>query len=335
MRTDQALAAGTKLRGRHYKITGTLGAGGFGIVYRASARGGKSVAIKELFPDKARRQSVFGLWTRKAVKPTRGWAELERQARDEFRTVRTLKHRNIVRVIELFGENGTLYLVMELLDGETLHDRLCVKPDGLAEPEALRIAASLADALAYAHSKGVLHRDVKPGNVMLTKSGRPVLVDFGLARAIKSHAARCQSGTETYMAPEQAEGRPQTWATDVYGLAATLYHMLTGCPPASAVDRSRADHLAPPATEHTDVSETVSAAVMRALALDPAGRTPTARQFLAELGGEQHLVSVRRPDGEGRWAWTRGLLVVVGLAAAAGVWQGCPAAPPPAAGVTR
>ncbi len=328
MRTDQALAAGTKLRGGHYKVTGTLGAGGFGIVYRAATRRGKSVAIKELFPDKARRQSVLGLWTRKAVKPTPGWADLERQARDEFRTVRTLKHRNIVRVIELFGENGTLYLVMELLDGETLHDRLCHKPDGLSEDEAVRIAASLADALAYAHSKGVLHRDVKPGNVMLTKAGRPVLVDFGLARAVKAHAAHCQSGTDAYMAPEQAEGRAQTWATDVYSLAATVYHMLTGCPPASAVDRVRADHLVPPAAEHPGVSETVSAAVTRALALDPAERTPTARAFLAELGVVQQFTLVPRPANEGRWAWTRGLLIVAGLALAAGVWQGCPAPRP-------
>ena len=318
-RTDQALAPGTKLRAGHYRLTGVLGAGGFGIVYRAQVKGGKTVAIKELFPEGAHRRGFLG-WRSKRVVLTSQHQELIKLARDEFRTVRPLKHPHIVRAIELFGENGTLYLVMEFLDGPTLHDELVKHPDGLPESQALPIAQALARALAHAHTKGVLHRDVKPGNVILTKSGRPVLFDFGLARVWDAgHTPRCHSGTDAYMSPEQCQGEAQTAATDVYSLAATIYHLLTGAPPPSAKDRLADDRLTPVLSEHPAVLPELAHALDAALVLDPARRTPSCAHFLANLRGiDSAMPAVAKPS-EPLWGLARGLLVVAALAVAAGL----------------
>ena len=296
MRPTQALASGTRLRGGAYTVTAVVGAGGFGIVYTALTRRRATVAIKELFPGDAVRKRTLGLWTRRRVRPTRNWGQLQGQMRDEFRLVKPLRHPNVVRVRELFGENGTLYLVMEYVEGETLQGRIDRHPRGLPEREVLALALKLADALEYAHRRGVLHRDIKPANVLLRPSGEPVLADFGLAGA--AAGARGRSGTAATMAPEQSSGRPQGPAADVYALAATLYHAMTGRPPPPAAERLRRDAL--PAPRDSDLAR----AIHRALVLDEARRTPTAAALARDLRGEVELVAVRRPGWWRRlWGW--------------------------------
>lgn len=237
-----ALPAGAKI-GR-YEVLAVLGQGGFGITYRArDVQLDREVALKEFLPTSlAVRQhgsTVSPRSTRVADDFARG--------RDRFvaegRTLATL-HRapGIVRVFDFLEQNGTAYIVMELLEGETLDRRLGRK--GRLEPhEAGWILWTLLDGLEQVHNAGFLHRDIKPSNIMLDEQGHPTLIDFGAARA----AMAGQTATMTaifspgYAAAEQMSAAGQGPWTDIYGLAATLYHAITGKAPPSAVDRALED----------------------------------------------------------------------------------------------
>jgi serine/threonine-protein kinase len=229
------------------------------------------------------------LWTRKQVRQTRDWADLLELIRREFKVVRGLRHPNIVRVVELISENDTLYLVMEYLPGRTLqeHLRCHTRPEqpGLSESDGVIVAAALGDALAYAHSKGIVHRDVKPSNVLVGNDGRIVLLDFGIARQRQRGEGRSRVGTESYMAPEQLDGATQTRLVDVYGLGATLYHLLTGQAPASVVQQRRGERLIPPRELAPHLSEHAEAALLRALQHDPTLRTPSTTALADALRG--------------------------------------------------
>jgi len=217
------LAPGTSLG--PYRILAPLGAGGMGEVYRAhDTRLGRDVAVKVLSPHLAATPEVR--------------ARFEREAR----TISQLNHAHICTLYDIGHQDGTDYLVMELLDGETLAHRL--EKGALPVADVLALGAQIADALARAHHAGVVHRDLKPGNVMLTKSGAK-LMDFGLARAAGLAAApgvMTESptvsrpltaegtivGTFQYMAPEQLEGKEADPRTDLWALGCVLYEMATG-----------------------------------------------------------------------------------------------------------
>ena len=311
----QSLDLGSRLNGGAYRVVELIGRGGFSFVYWAERRDGTPVAIKELFPPEARRKSFFGLWRRQAVRKTRDWRELARRARAEFALVQSLRHPNVVRVLELFEENGTLYIVMELLSGTTLHTHL-QKHGKLSESDAVAIGVAVGSALTAAHARGVVHRDVKPGNVMTCGDGRIVLLDFGIARDFARSDARSQVGTECYMAPEQVRGARQTKAVDVYGLGATIYHTLTGVPPVRAEDRAAGVRLPPPHELAPHVGPAASAAVMRALALVPAARQASVLEFAEELRGVPRELAEQIPERGPAWGWWKPLVVVAVLAVA-------------------
>ena len=220
------LSSGTKLG--PYEIVAPLGAGGMGEVYRArDTRLERSVAVK-ILP------------THLADKPDAA-ERFEREAR----TVSSLNHPNICQLHDVGQQNGVRYLVMELLEGETLSNRLRRGP--LPLEQVLRYGAEIADGLHAAHRRGVVHRDLKPGNVMLTKAGAK-LMDFGLAKGTvqptpmsegltaaltSSHATPLTQqgtivGTFQYMSPEQVEGKEADVRSDIFGLGAVLYEMLSG-----------------------------------------------------------------------------------------------------------
>src|SRR5512136_2900697 len=218
------LTSGAKLG--PYEILALLGAGGMGDVYRArDSRLGRDVAIKVLPPHLADAPEVR--------------ARFEREAR----TISQLNHPHICTLFDIGREGGTDFLVMELLEGETLAHRLEKGPMPVAE--VLTIGTQIADALDRAHRAGVVHRDLKPGNVMLTKSGAK-LMDFGLARAADLDAAAPGALTESptvsrpltkegtivgtfhYMAPEQLEGKEADARVDLWALGCVLYEMATG-----------------------------------------------------------------------------------------------------------
>jgi len=205
-----------------YEVADELGRGAVGVVYRGrDPRSGAPVAIKVLLG--ADRDHV-------------ATARFER----EVAAAAGLRHPGLVPVLDRGVDRGFPFLVMELVAGETLADRIVRGP--LPSREAVRITEALAEALAHAHERGVLHRDVKPGNVLLDPEGRPRLTDFGLARMADSQRLTTTGtilGTPAYMAPEQVEGARSIDArADVYALGATLYEMLTGQRPFRAASRA-------------------------------------------------------------------------------------------------
>ena len=217
------LEAGTRLG--PYAIESPVGAGGMGEVYRArDTRLDRTVAIKVLAPSLA--------------------ADVQFRTRftNEARSISILDHPNICALFDVGEQDGTAFLVMQYLEGETLATRLLRGAMSLAD--ALRTGREIADALAQAHRAGIVHRDLKPGNVMLTKSGAKLL-DFGLARGVRPEAVQAVAsvaatvapdltaqgtilGTFQYMAPEQLEGKDADARTDIFAFGAVLYEMLTG-----------------------------------------------------------------------------------------------------------
>ncbi len=332
-----------------YRILGRLGAGGMGAVYR-----GEHVEIKK----------------RVAVKVLRGALaatdEFRKRFEREARAASRLEHPACVSVID-FGRVRTLeppgdaslagmpYLVMELVSGRTLAARLDDGP--LAAGEAITVARGVLSALRHAHGLGLVHRDIKPGNIMLPDgagTGAPVkLLDFGLAKQVadaevtgEAGAPLTQAGmvcgTPTYLSPEQAQGRAADARSDLYSVGVVLYEMVVGAPPfagADAVDTLRA-HLGtrptPPRARGAKVSAELEAVILRALAKDPAARFASAEALSLALadcpeGGRAPSVPVSPVAPPARWPWlaAAGAFVAIALALAAWWIQRPPPLPRP------
>jgi tetratricopeptide (TPR) repeat protein len=204
-----------------YEVQAVLGQGGMGIVFRARhLRLGRVVALK---------MEIAGSYT--------GLLERERFRR-EAQAVAALRHPNVVQVYDVGDADGRPYFTMEFMEGGSLADRLSGTPQS-ARPAA-ELIATLGEAVEAAHQSGVVHRDLKPGNVLLTADGIPKISDFGLARRLDHGSALTRTGaplgTPSYMAPEQAEGKSNIVgpATDIYALGTILYELMTGRPPFKA-----------------------------------------------------------------------------------------------------
>ena len=235
------LHLGTRLRSGSYSIGRLLGRGGFGITYLgADNRLGRPVALKEFFPAGAVRRG-----TTVVPPPTLGSSEYntaKQRFLQEAQCLARFHHPSIVAVYDVFEENATVYMVMEYLRGENLGHKLerCGKP--LPESELVAIMEPIVDALDGMHAQGVLHRDIKPENIMLADGNgtvRPVLIDFGSARDFVGGATIRHSVVLTpgYAPLEQyTESQRRGPFTDVYALAATLYHLATGVQPPPATD---------------------------------------------------------------------------------------------------
>ena len=324
-----ALTAGTKLG--PYEIQLPLGAGGMGEVYRArDTRLGRDVAIKVL---PSHLGSDPGLKVR-----------FEREAK----AISALSHPHICHLYDIGSQDGTDYLVMELLEGETLADRL--KKGPLPLKQSLQYGAEIAQALEIAHGNGIVHRDLKPGNIMLTKSGAKLL-DFGLAKPAPNVATMASGsmatmskpltmegtivGTIQYMAPEQVQGREADARSDLFALGAVLYEMMTGKRAFAGKSQisvmsailekepepvSRIQPLVPPALDHV---------IQRALAKDPDDRWQTARDLRQELKWSAENAAlpsgaVSAAAGGGRretLAWLISGALVVVLIAGAILWR--------------
>ncbi|MGH7681427.1 MAG: serine/threonine-protein kinase, partial [Candidatus Eiseniibacteriota bacterium] len=257
----------------HYRIVGPLGQGGMGEVFLAEdERLGRKVALKFL-PRSA------------AVDP-----EAEERLRREARSLAALSHPNIAAVYALESEGRRSCLVMELIEGETLAAKIARRP--LPVAEAAAIGGGVAAALAHAHSKGVIHRDVKPANILLTPQGVAKLTDFGIAqveRATRLTAEGFTPGTVAYMSPEQARGTPLDGRSDVFSLGAVLYEALTGVR-AFAADRPEATLLAvqthepePPSALRSGIPLELERIVLKCLKKDPALRYQHADDVTADL----------------------------------------------------
>ena len=241
---------GTALRAGAYRVGPAIAAGAMGEVHRATrTEDGAEVAIKRLFDEKQAPRFEI-----------------------EARLLARLEHPRVVRVLDHFREGTAYYLVMELVAGEDLrtyvdrHGR-----PGLPVEQAVRLTSEACEALAYVHAQHVVHRDVKPHNLILGDRG-VVLVDFGVAREAEATTAGTVIGTPAYMAPEVLGGGVVSPRADVYGLAATLHVLLTSRPPRQ---------LEP---IELDVPRPVAAALRAGLATDPAARLPSAEALADALG---------------------------------------------------
>ncbi len=257
----------------HYRILEQLGKGGMGVVYKAEdTRLKRLVALKFLTPN----------------------LTLDREANQQFiyeaQTASTLDHQHICTIHEIDeSDDGRIFIAMSYYKGETLRDKISRGP--LPVNEAIRIAVQIAGGLSKAHKKGISHRDIKPGNIMITEEGILKIIDFGLSKLISEHNITkpgTTPGTVTYMSPEQIHGKQIDHRTDIWSLGVVLYQMLTGDRPFTgeidqAVIYSILNESPEPMNLQTDIAETLERIVNKALAKDPSDRYQDMNEMLAEL----------------------------------------------------
>jgi serine/threonine protein kinase/WD40 repeat protein len=308
-----------------YRIERELGAGGMATVYLAEdLRHHRKVAIKVLRPELA---AVVGA--------ERFLAEIE--------TTANLQHPHILPLFDSGQADTFLFYVMPYVESESLRERLD-RERQLPIDEAVRIASDLAEALGYAHRKGVIHRDIKPANVLLL-AGQPVIADFGIALAVGAAGGGrltetgLSLGTPHYMSPEQATGAEHIGpATDIYALGCVLYEMLVGQPPytgatAQAVLGKIIGGTADPVSAHRKtVPANVDAAIQKALERVPADRFAQAGEFAKALGAPEFRYRPAAVDAahppRGRWVGAAAALIFVILASGATAWSVMSADPP-------
>ena len=269
-----------------YEVEAVLGCGGMGVVFRARhLRLNRVVALK---------MALAGAYA-------------SRQERERFQreaeAVAGLQHPNVVQIHDVGESDGQPYFTMELVEGGNLAQKLAGTPQPALE--AAQMLSILAGAVQAAHESGILHRDLKPGNVLLTSDGTPKISDFGLARRLDNAPGLTCSGaplgTPSYMAPEQAEGKTRALgpAVDIYALGALLYELLTGRPPFRAETASAtlqqviAEDPAPPSRLNARVPRDLETICLKCLRKDPEKRYGSARELVDDLG--------RRSRGASRW----------------------------------
>ena len=303
----------------HYRIEGEVGRGGMGVVYRAvDTRLGRPVAIKVL--------------------PTEATADAERHRRfiREAQSASALNHPNIVTIYEVGEDAGTTYIAMELVDGTPLDRLLAQGP--MPVVTALEYAVQIASALQAAHASGIIHRDIKPGNIVITRDGRAKVLDFGLAKLIERAPTEATisavatepsviMGTAAYMSPEQAEGREVDARSDIFSFGAVLYEMLAGRRPfggsthVGVITAILRDQPTPLRTTRPDAPADIDPIIQRALAKDPAARYPDTAAMRADLAAAQAKLT---HPADAAWRRPKVLIPVALLlagAAAFGVWQ--------------
>lgn len=265
-----------RVLGGRYEIHRRLARGGMAQVYLARDRSlDRPVAIKELVPEFATDPSFVERFRREA------------------QAAANLAHPNIVGVYDWGTQDGTYFIVMEYVDGPSLSQ--VIRRDGALHPRrAAELAGEVAGALGFAHSRGVVHRDVKPGNVLLTGSGQSKVTDFGIARALSSPdedltQAGSVMGTATYFSPEQAQGLPVDPRSDLYSLGVVLYEMVTGRAPFTGdtplaiAYKHVQDQPAAPSTIISDLPRGMDAIIMKLLSKRPDDRYASAEELRMDL----------------------------------------------------
>lgn len=284
---DDFLPVGTTLLNGTYAITDHLGSGGFGLTYLAGDQIGRKVVLKECFP------ASVCLRSSKQVRPqTRSheddFEKLIHNFVGEARQLAKLKHENVVPVLHFFEENDTAYMALEYVDGVDLTTHVDEKSGYLTPRRIMDLARQLVGALDYVHRHGVLHRDIAPDNIIVSKDDTPVLIDFGAARNVDAALAQSIFAVKDGFSPPEfyQPGETHSAASDIYSFGATLYTLVTGHVPVDAQRRmvapqnNEADPLTPLTGAVRGFPEGFLRAIDKAMALAPADRPQRASELL-------------------------------------------------------
>lgn len=286
------LSCNTLLQGGKYKIVSFISSGGFGNTYEAfDVDHNKKVAVKEFFmKDSCNREET----TNRVIVATKAKEEQVTRMKEKFmkeaRALQNMSHPNIVHVENAFEENATAYYVMDYIEGTSLNDIIKVA-GSLSEEKALDYIIQIADALSYVHSKNILHLDVKPGNIMVDKNGRAVLIDFGASKQYDEVTGENTStllgiNTTGYAPAEQSYRGFVQFApsTDIYALGTTLYKLLTGItPPDAQMLKDGEVELVP---LPSNISESVKNAIREAMRPLRKDRPQSVEEFVVLLNGD-------------------------------------------------
>src|SRR5271165_2134884 len=309
-----------------YELTHLIARGGMAQVYRAvDLQLDRPVALKVLFPE---------------LSVDRTFVE---RFRREAQAAANLSHPNIVPVFDWGEDDGAYFIVMEYIDGRPL-SAVLRDPQPVPPTQIATIGAGVAAALAFAHRHGVVHRDVKPGNVLITPEGDVKVTDFGIARAVNTEESLTQTGavmgTAAYFSPEQAEGKGVDARSDIYSLGVVLYEMAVGRPPftgdspIAVASKHVRDHPVLPRVANPAVPAALEAVIMKAMAKNPNDRYATAEELRADLlrFAEGRPVEARDPGVTSMMATvvaTQAIPVTTGRVAVVTAGDGQPPAPDP------
>ena len=310
------LKPNTLLQGGKYRIVRFISSGGFGCTYEAEhVMLDERVAIKEFFVkdfcnrDEATAHVTVGTQSKKGLID-----KLKRKFVEEAKMLYRMQHTGIVRVFDIFEENGTAYFVMDYIDGSSLSE-IVNKEGPLSEARAVRYIRQVAEALKYVHERDRLHLDIKPGNIMINQEDQAILIDFGASKQYDEQDGENTStllGTTPGYAPLEQMGNDVVKfmpATDIYALGATLYKLVTGITPLSANLLASGEELEP---LPENISEATRKAVEEAMRTNKKKRPQTIDDFLILLGGETDYVtqtkenhSIRSTDDERTLLYTK------------------------------